>query len=344
MTQESICPNCSYPLDNEAIYCPNCGQKQQKGIPTVRELVNDFFSLVLNLDAKIIRTLKRSLLPGQLTKDYFAGIRHRYYPPFRFFFVSAVLFFWLLSTTSFSLEMGFGKTNNPLSVLKGKTKKYLLIKEIQQALDEAQIRDPKTYAVLDTFLFRNNTNALSDSSTMEVNLLSGKTFYFKTADLLGLNSAELIEKYHIKNYWDRIMVTQAYKLSDNPAGFSKQVIGHFIWMIILLIPAFALFLKLLYYRKKKYYLEHLVLLLHNHAFAFLCFSIALAIVTFINEADFVFILAGVLSIVYVFLSMKWYYHDSWIKTALKFLSGIILYYVLGLLFLVGLFSVSFMLY
>ena len=45
-------------------------------------------------------------------------------------------------------------------------------------------------------------------------------------------------------------------------------------MVFLLLPAFALLLRVLYRRAPVFYAEHFVFALHNHAFAFLALTVA----------------------------------------------------------------------
>jgi hypothetical protein len=98
-------------------------------------------------------------------------------------------------------------------------------------------------------------------------------------------------------------------------------------VMFVLLPVFALILKLLYFRRSRYYIEHFVFALHFHAFAFVVFSMALII-----GSDWVFLVPIVLP-VYLLLAMRRAYDQGWIRTIIKWL---VLSNVYSVLLLTGL--------
>jgi hypothetical protein len=96
-------------------------------------------------------------------------------------------------------------------------------------------------------------------------------------------------------------------------------------MMFLLLPVAAFLLKLLYWRRKKLYVEHLIFSLHVHAFIF-----SLLLLTVILPFKLVMWLVILVSMVYVYLAMKYYYEQSYAKTATK-LSLLIFSYGLSLM-------------
>ncbi|MEM1056920.1 MAG: DUF3667 domain-containing protein [Bacteroidota bacterium] len=103
-------------------------------------------------------------------------------------------------------------------------------------------------------------------------------------------------------------------------AFGRAVIRYLPTVIFLLLPVYALLLKILYVRRGWYYAEHLVFGLHTHAFAFTLFS--LFAVTFWLSGDAMWSLAvfGVsvwVIPVHFILSMKRVYAQGWIKTLVK---------------------------
>ena len=96
-------------------------------------------------------------------------------------------------------------------------------------------------------------------------------------------------------------------------------------MMFVLLPIVALLLKLFYIRSKRYYVEHFVFMLHIHAMVFVAMLLFLLLVfgtmhlpwlePFKDKAGSV-ILWYVM--IYLFLAMRFFYRQSWFKTALKF--------------------------
>jgi hypothetical protein len=81
-------------------------------------------------------------------------------------------------------------------------------------------------------------------------------------------------------------------------------------MVFVLLPIFALLLKLLYW--PRYYAEHFVFALHVHAFVFVMFIIILLQPWEAVTGTLVLWMA-----VYVWLAMKRVYGEGWIRTTLK---------------------------
>lgn len=104
-------------------------------------------------------------------------------------------------------------------------------------------------------------------------------------------------------------------------------------MMLCCIPLFALVLKLLYIRKRRYYVEHLVYALHIHSFVYLSVMIitliGLEVAGVSNTARVLVTTALSLALlVHVFLSIRRVYGDGWIFTTLKFLFGGVAYAVI----------------
>jgi hypothetical protein len=85
-------------------------------------------------------------------------------------------------------------------------------------------------------------------------------------------------------------------------------------LFFLLLPVYALLLKLLYLRRKRLYVEHFVFALHVHAFVFALFTVVLLTGGLVSG------LLVVWMMVYLFLAMRRVYGQSWLKTGVKYLA------------------------
>ncbi|MCF7823455.1 MAG: DUF3667 domain-containing protein [Candidatus Marinimicrobia bacterium] len=94
--------------------------------------------------------------------------------------------------------------------------------------------------------------------------------------------------------------------------FLNSFTDNFAKMMFLLLPVAALQLKLLYWRRRKLYIEHLIFSLHVHAFIF-----SLLILTVILDYKPVMWTVILASLIYLYLSMKNYYEQSYMKTFSK---------------------------
>ncbi|MBN1970824.1 MAG: DUF3667 domain-containing protein [Candidatus Delongbacteria bacterium] len=83
--------------------------------------------------------------------------------------------------------------------------------------------------------------------------------------------------------------------------------------LFLLMPLTALYLKILYIRRKRYYLEHLIFSLHLHSFSFLIFMP----LPYLND-EYSAIVRLILLHIYLLIAFKRFYGQSKLMTFVKF--------------------------
>jgi hypothetical protein len=144
-------------------------------------------------------------------------------------------------------------------------------------------------------------------------------------------------------------------LADNPDQLIDQARSLAPQMMFLLLPLFALILKILYLFARRYYAEHLVLALHTHSFLYLAFLTLMALAGISTWASnqvaaaWVGIPAGWLFValwiwipVYLFLAQKRFYGQGWFFTTIKYLLTGFLYFMMVSFALTGLLIASVM--
>jgi len=95
------CKNCNEDLGGQENFCSNCGQKNIDKV-NLKYLFSEILENVLNLDSKLITTLKSLIFkPGFLSKEFMVGRRIRYVLPVRFYIIITILFFFLISLVRF---------------------------------------------------------------------------------------------------------------------------------------------------------------------------------------------------------------------------------------------------
>jgi len=110
--------------------------------------------------------------------------------------------------------------------------------------------------------------------------LGYRSYLFSLVDLATLSEETLLEKYHVEGAVNRILVKQGIKTSHNPAELMKFYAGSFSWTILVLVAVMAAFMRLLYWRQRRYYVEHFVFLMHWHSALLLLAALLLAIKRF----------------------------------------------------------------
>ncbi|MBK7871770.1 MAG: DUF3667 domain-containing protein [Saprospiraceae bacterium] len=345
------CPNCYYPIEQNDHFCGQCGQKYTTGKIPLKELFQEFFESVLNLDAKIFHTIGALFIPGKLTIEYFKGRHNSYFRPLRIFFVMAIIHFAVISFSEFDgFNFNFNENSSKLDIKKESYRAVFL-----EEMDTTQQH------ILNKFNDNSIVNQAFDSLTVtmkgnredsiEIGYLDfqrnfnieGKDLVIAKKDMFELPNEELCDKYEVRGFMERLIVRQEIKLLADNASFSRYLIGQMIWMVILMMPALSLVLKLLYIRRKRYFVEHLVFSFHYHAFAFLIFTLAFLLLDWkvwqgqTKESDLTppIVIAFSVVLIYLFMAMKRVYKQRVFKTFLKYSFLNFAYLIIFVVFLVG---------
>ena len=331
---ERYCLNCKELLPEEALYCHLCSQKTTDGRITVKELLREFFDSVFNIDSKFFRTIGSLAIPGKLTIQYFLGRHKTYTHPIRLFLVSGILFFSLISIVTFSYqERQLDKAED--SMLRFSAHRSQVIQEI----------DTFKAAVLDSFQHKKLVVEAFDSLDAKIDKWRQNDsmslgyfeyyppFTFKQIDLtinkvdaFEMSGDELAKAYNFnKNFVGQVIVTQAIKAQTKLNELISSVISQSIWSFLFMMLALGLILKLLYIRRKVYYIEHLIFSFHFHSFIFILGSLLLLIGWISPSFLTTFVINGqvdailfVVVLIYMFIAMKRVYQQKWFKTFMKF--------------------------
>jgi len=84
------CRNCGAALSGR--FCANCGQAAGIHVPSTSELIHEALEGITHSDSRLWRTLLPLWFkPGKLTREFVAGRRAAYLPPFRLYLVLSVI-------------------------------------------------------------------------------------------------------------------------------------------------------------------------------------------------------------------------------------------------------------
>jgi len=314
------CLNCDTKLSEEDAYCPKCGQKAISSKVTIWGLIAEFFTTVFNLDNSIWRSLVGLFKPAFLSKEFIIGKRKKYLHPLRLFFITLVLQFTLLAT--------FIKSDE-ISVFSNQPLKDLAVSEFYD--DYSALRDTTSsdtiVAALDLVedkLFKGVKHTAQDSflenfKFMQVDI--GKYPMLKK-DVYQLSIDSLMNKYNVENFSERLVLGQYIRARRDLAGATRFFVGNMIWSVILTIFLLAFMMKFLYIRRKKYYVEHVVVLSNIHSFSFIIVSLCLVPTLITGDwktAAALSSTASILIMVYFFWTLKSYYKQGLFKTLISFI-------------------------
>jgi hypothetical protein len=131
------------------------------------------------------------------------------------------------------------------------------------------------------------------------------------------------------------LIAACQKIATQGAGeLSQSTVRNLGRAMFIFLPLMALFMKLLYWRPRRYYLEHLLLLLHNHAFVFLWMSLYLLAMHWLQSSGWQTALSlamGGYLLRYLYRSMRAFYAQSRLQTLLKFTLLLMVYLACGMM-------------
>ena len=230
------CLNCGTPLTGQ--YCGNCGQRAATRLISIWELIRDAFGDLLDLDSRLWRTLvPLAIRPGRLTRDYLQGRRARFMPPFRMYLVLSIVFFLL----------AFFDPREELGVL---------------------FEPPSTS--------EDSADATPDNDTADARsgiVLSIDGEQDDDCDFSDYDSADVPAWLASRLTRERLTVMCNRIAADDGKAFLRKLSDNVPAALFVLLPLMALVLKLLYPLSKRYYVEHLLFVVHYHAFVFLVLSL-----------------------------------------------------------------------
>ena len=293
---EARCPNCGTPIEDN--FCPHCGQENKRRIVSLRLLVKDAIDNFFTFDARLPQTLTPLLFkPGLLTREYLAGRRARYARPSRLYLAVSVIFFFTLSVVS------GGQIDTVF---------YSAPEEESAAVDSTRLGVDSLYAQVGT--------ALTAGLPAHIDVERSESGIWVDDDS---TDAEIrLER-----------MSEDAASDDMETQFMSYFTNYLPKMMFVMLPVFALLLKLLYLRRQRYYAGHLIFALNYHSFAFLVL-LATTLATALLPTTIGGVVNALLILylhVYLFLAMYRVYNESWGKTLLKFFVLYICYNtVLGL--------------
>jgi hypothetical protein len=295
LNKSKYCLNCNEEINNSN-YCSNCGQLNSDKRLTLRQIFKEFIGDYFTFDSKFFKSLVPLLIkPGYLTREYLRGRRVTYIFPLRLYIFTTFLFFFVV-TVNTKLDFDkFANGDRPIDSTKvdeTNIEKSSLAKNSFEEKIKAKTEQEVNYSV-------NSTD-----STKEINI-RGPGFEFSFDD------DEKDESPFVRYMNNKGKYLAGFE--DGSSLFWKEVINQLPKVMFLLLPLFALILKLLYSRKKILYVEHLVFSLHIHTFIFIMLIIASLIAN-------VYIIFGIIFLifVYIFLSQYKFYEQSIIKSLFKY--------------------------
>ncbi len=234
------CKNCEFNFEGN--YCPSCGQSVVEVQKPVRHFLKDILDSLLVFDIRILQSLPTLLLkPGKISAEFVAGKRKKYVPPFRFYLIASIVFFFLIGL----------QTRNLFNTDMDKEQSEVMIDSV---FNEMKLKGQ----------FNKSGDTLLAISNAREGL--GVYEFFKNSLREELSDSTLTQK-------ERTKIQQGLNSMENPNYITSQFFKYISWSFFVLMPFYALILRVFFRKKRKYYVEHLVFSVNLHTFYFILLSI-----------------------------------------------------------------------
>ncbi len=351
--QLTQCENCGAELAGH--YCAQCGQAAIDYRRSFRHVIGDILESFLNWDSKFFTTIALLILkPWRLTNEFLAGKRVRYVNPLRLYLLASILFFFAVNYATKGVKFEPGK-------LEPKDRAEL----------EAQLKNedlpPAARAKLEALLRESSSSPASSPSTNTP--VPAPSASPSASSLTASPTADKQKREYGKIGERPFMVFDSEEKTSTPferwiearakekMGEHGTKMGYFIatlfsnlpYMMLCCIPLFALVLKVLYIRRRLFYIDHLIYALHIHTFFYAgVMSIVLATVGLTRFAPgaitgWLIALLWIAFVTQIFLSIRYVYRQGWFISIFKFLFGGFVYFIVLVAALVATFFATLLL-
>lgn len=351
-----LCLNCGTTLSGQ--YCGNCGQRARSRLISIWELLREAFGDLLELDSRLWRTLiPLAIRPGKLTRDYLEGRRARFMPPFRTYLVLSIIFFLV---AFFDPREDFGIFFDPEedveeSVEEGVQSAEEIRDEVMQQLVEDGVVTADQAGISSSVVDEPDDEPVpgqvsapeagTDESEEDADAFNVR---FSGGEMTTNDNCDEIDTEDWPPWLDSWLTPERVKIicervvEDDGKAWGSKLLDNVPAALIALLPLMALVLKALYPLSKRYYVEHVLFVVHFHAFVFLILTwqiLFVRLTSSLSLPDGVPVITTVaVSLyvpVYLFKSMRRVYGQGGLITTFKYLILLFAYLIGMLLILVS---------
>lgn len=331
---EKNCLNCGTTVLGR--YCHKCGQENIVPHETFGHMVKHFFYDITHFDSQFFDSVKYLVTrPGFLSKQYMLGKRASYLNPIKMYvFTSAVFFLIFFSLYSVNPNISEAIILSENEFKKAEIAAYEKSKNKKDSLAIGQVFDLMRSGS-DTTSEKKVDSAFKKKIKRDNN--RGINFSYENVEYKSLSEYDSIQKTlgaaERDNWFKKAITRKNLQLKDKYTGDNNKLlkdignkfIHSFPYMLFVSLPLYALFLKLLYIRNKKFYFaDHGIFLVHLYIFTFILLLFFFGLEQLDEETGWGwlgFIQAALIfyGIWYAYRSMRNFYEQGFGKTLLKFI-------------------------
>jgi len=319
------CENCGAELQGH--WCAQCGQPAIEYRRSFRHVVADLLNEFLNWDSKFFTTIALLILkPWRLTNEFLAGKRVRYVNPLRLYLLASILFFFAVNYGTKGIHFDPSKLDaKDRAELESELKDADLPPEAREKL-EALLRDSSPSPPPSPLTKEPSPSPVpeGDQQKQQFGKIGERPFVFSD----GSKSSTPFER------WIEARAKEKMGEKGTKMGlFISTLFSNLPYMMLCCIPLFAFVLKVLYIRRRIFYIDHLIYALHIHTFFYA--GIMLIVMATIGLTRFapgaiagwLIALLWIAFVTQIFLSIRYVYRQGWFFSIFKFFFGGFVYLI-----------------
>lgn len=328
LRKETDCLNCGTTVPDR--FCPHCGQENTEPHETFWHMVQHFLYDITHFDSKFFDSMKYLLLkPGFLPAEYIRGKRASYLNPVKKYVFTSAIFFVLFFSVFKATESIELNVDNELT----REDRLTYIRKGEAALKKNPADSNWVLMMRD---LRDTTKKLTNKDMIQywedfdffkVGKRSYKNREMYDSVQESLPAGEQDNWLQRKLQYRNLELKKKYQFDpDYGARKMFDVLLHKLPVLLFVsLPVFALLLKLLYLRRKKYYYaDHGIFSIYHYIFSFFLFLVVFGLDKINDYFDWwglelltvlIFLSGGV----YLFLAMRRFYGQGFFKTLIKFI-------------------------
>src|SRR5438874_6385208 len=328
------CENCGVLLTGR--WCSQCGQAAIDSRRSFRHVIVDVLDSFLNWDSKFFATIGWLIArPWHLTNQFLAGRRVPYVHPLRLYLLVSILFFYVINYWAKSIHADPSKLsaddradiaaelNDPdiPPAVKARIRGALEAKGRTQP--EAQTSPSPQTAVTP------QPSVIGSPAPSAPSVTSPSP----SGDFRPLVQFDKPPSDKFEKWLEQRAKEKMGEHGSKMALFITTLFSNLPYMMLCCIPLFALVLKVLYVRKRVFYIDHLVYALHIHSFAYLAIMLIVLITLGLNRsipgafAGWIIAALWITFATQIFLSIRRVYRQGWFFTVFKFFLGGFVYLI-----------------
>jgi Protein of unknown function (DUF3667) len=320
------CENCGANMSGP--FCAQCGQHAVDYRRSFGRVFADVLDSFLNWDSKFTMSIWLLMSrPWKLTIDFLSGKRVRHMHPLRLYLLISIVFFFAVNYWAKSIHADPSKLSDKdrAEVAAELDKEDIppeLKARIRGAIDAKSSTQPES---------QRSSPSPAATTTPQPSAIASPAQPSGSPSSSGDYGPMIQFDKPPSEPFERWLEQRAKeKMGEHGSKmglFIATLFQNLPYMMLCCIPLFALVLKVLYLRKRMFYIDHLIYALHIHSFAYLAI-ISIVLITIGLNREIPGTLSGwiiatlwVAFATQIFLSIRRVYRQGWFFTIFKFFLG-----------------------